>query len=250
MTGENFSSKKKKLSSYTIAKLHSIFAFWASYIFSLCPWKQRGGYSKYEGEPRPIILVHGYLNSSFVWFYHLSHLIKAGFGPIYTINLGNPFSSIEEYVEKLEKKVKNVLEETGAKSVVLIGHSMGGLVSSYFAVKKAKPGEVSDVISLGTPYHGTTKAYLGFGKCANQMRMGSSFIENLQKIVAKSRNVRFYQIATKGDHIVVPYTSALLSSHRENQYVLEDVGHAALLFSSQVNKKLIFWLEAIYKHIS
>src|SRR3990167_766851 len=48
---------------------------------------------------RPILLIHGYVNNGSVWIYQKKQLKKAGFGPIYTMDLGYPFHSIVDYAE-------------------------------------------------------------------------------------------------------------------------------------------------------
>lgn len=84
-------------------------------------------------------------------------------GPIYTIDLGSPFLSIEEYAEKVKEKAKQIAHETGHTKLALIGHSMGGLVSAYYAIHLAPEGSIRSVITLGSPMQGTKVAFFGVG---------------------------------------------------------------------------------------
>jgi pimeloyl-ACP methyl ester carboxylesterase len=59
---------------------------------------------------------------------------------------------------QLGRQVDQVLARTGARQVVLIGHSMGGLVSRQYVVSGGAP-KVKATIALATPFLGTPMAY-------------------------------------------------------------------------------------------
>ncbi len=189
----------------------------------------------------PILLVHGYLHGGFVWYYLKKRLARMGYGPIYTINLGHPFSSIRDYAHLLEKKIRQIELETGSIELTLIGHSMGGLVSAYYALKLARPGSVRKIITIASPLQGTPIAKIGVGRCAREMEHRSTLVQELDAAI-ESSDIPFYHMATKTDQIVLPYTSCLRGSP-ESQYVVEDIGHASLLFSGRVATKLSEWLK-------
>lgn len=193
-------------------------------------------------EHRPLLLVHGYMNYNTVWLFHAKRLKKAGFGPIFTLNLGYPFRSIEGHAEKVKQKAEHIAQETGRNDLILIGHSMGGLVSSYYATELAEANTVTDVVTIASPLQGTHVARIGAGKCALQMRRQSDFVDELSQEILKSSFTRYYHIATELDQLVIPYHSSLLGDHFEHHYILDDIGHIALLFSEKVNRKIIEWL--------
>ncbi|NGX36104.1 MAG: 2-succinyl-6-hydroxy-2,4-cyclohexadiene-1-carboxylate synthase [Candidatus Anoxychlamydiales bacterium] len=191
---------------------------------------------------KPILLIHGYLHNGFVWFYHGRKLKNKGFGPIYTISIKNPFSSIEQISLEIKQKVKSIQEETGISDLILIGHSMGGLVASYFALNIAEKNTISDVITIASPLEGTALAVLGFGMSAKEMRRNSNFIKDLDKKLLLEENINFYHIASLTDQLIRPYTSALLGNKEDRQYILNGLGHAAMLYSKKVNDKISSWL--------
>lgn len=197
--------------------------------------------SKTEGRKRPILLVHGYMNHSSVWVLQKKRLEALGFGPVYSINLGHPFRSIASYAEKVQAKCEAIAKETGRRDLVLIGHSMGGLVASYYATRLAPPKTVTDVITIASPLAGTPVAHLGIGPNAKEMRPNSPFVKELQAAIAQNRQIRFHHIATKSDQLVIPGASAALTDNQH--FVFEDVGHASLLYSRRVTERLAHWLE-------
>src|SRR5260221_11174004 len=90
----------------------------------------------------PILLVHGYRQNQMDWIWFRAQLKNQQVGPVYSINLSPPTASIADLAQLIQKKVKSIQEETQQSQIILIGHSMGGLVSSYYAEFLASPGKV------------------------------------------------------------------------------------------------------------
>lgn len=192
---------------------------------------------------RPILMVNGYFSFGSTWHYQRQRLIQAGFGPIYTMNVGSG-QSIKTYAKQIEEKVRQIQEETCRNDLVLIGHSKGGLVCSYYATHLAdsKKTNITDVVAIGSPLAGTPLAYLGPGYDAYEMRPGSEFHQELRNKIQKHPEIRFSYIASEYDE-VVPLSSALLGKDRSRQLVLKDMGHLGLVFSSRVADQICHWLK-------
>jgi predicted alpha/beta hydrolase family esterase len=193
-------------------------------------------------EGRPILLINGYLSFASTWHYQRQKLIEAGFGPIYSMNIGS-FDSIEEYAKQIQAKVAEIKKETGRNDLAFICHSKGGLVASYYATHLADEDEVdvTDVITIGSPLAGTPIAKLGIGKDAKQMTPNHPFHKQLRQAIKDHPQIRFFHIASKAD-IVVPYHSSLMGDNPSRWLVLEDVGHISLVFSSIVADQIKTWL--------
>jgi pimeloyl-ACP methyl ester carboxylesterase len=207
------------------------------FVYSFAKRKAAG-----STQGRPILLVHGYINNSVVWLFH-RHLLKAaGLGPIYAVDLGHPFRSIREYAQKVKERAEQIAEETGRKDLILIGHSMGGIVSAWYATHLAPPGTVTDVIAIGSPFAGTPMARIGLGPNAREMEVGSQLVLEMQREFANDPKFRFYQIATTRDQLVYPVKTSLIGEHPARQLILEDIGHVGLLYSKRVSQKIISWI--------
>lgn len=188
-----------------------------------------------KGKKRPILLVHGYINTSAMWFYLKKKLTP--YGHVYTIDLKDPFASIAEYAKQVKKMALLIEKETGRSDLTLIGYSMGGLVCAYYATKWASEG--TEVMTISSPFEGTHVANIAFGKNGREMRRGSAFLKTLRTEISASK-IRLSNIASIADEIIVPYTSALVAGSR--QYILDDLGHGSLVFSPRVACKLIEWI--------
>ncbi|MDB6097276.1 MAG: putative rane protein [Francisellaceae bacterium] len=183
----------------------------------------------------PILLVHGYLHNQTGWLWFCYKLQKQYKGPIYTVNLYPWFASLKTQAQRVEEKIKIIKSEGNFKEINLIGHSMGGLVSSFYAENFVSPIKVSKVFTLGSPLQGTQLAKLGLGTSAKQMTLHHPFVLNLSKQMEAS-TIAYYHIASKLDNLIVPWQNALPPFKRTTQqyFILENKGHLSLLVSKNV----------------
>jgi len=195
---------------------------------------------KTSGNGRPILMVHGYLNNNSVWRFQKRRLEALRVGPIYTIRLGNPFSSLWTHMDTMHTKVRAIAKETGRKDLILIGHSMGGLVSCLYAMQRAEPKSVTDIITIGSPFLGTPVARFFPGANAREMEPGSSLLKEIVQGIERNQTTRFYHIGSKSDQLVIPGASAVLAQNPHMLY--EDLGHASFTYSTRVTEKLYEWL--------
>ena len=179
----------------------------------------------------PILLVHGYGCNRGVWVYLARVLHKAGW-PVTTINLEPPRISKDDFADQLSKRIREVLDETGAERLILVCHSMGGLVARRYL---AKYGEsfVHAVVTLGTPHHGTELARFGTGDCARQMELGSEWLARLPS----NLRVPLVAIYSAHDNFVIPTGPCRLAGARN--IAVPGVGHVHMLFSHRIANHLL-----------
>ena len=192
----------------------------------------------------PILLVHGYVCNRGLWATFARALAAAGLGPVHTVTLEPVFGGIDVVVPKLEARIEAICEASGASQIMLVAHSMGGLVArDYLAQSDAN--RVSRLVTLGSPHHGTQLAHLGLGINANHMRENSPWLQALagrEAVNAGSGRPqpKTLSIYTLNDDLVYPAESSVLA-WAENVPV-SAVGHIGLAFSGPVVRRVIAYL--------
>lgn len=178
-----------------------------------------------EEHPYPVILVPGTFESmAFNWSKLSPLLAKKGYC-VYALNygithLGFSTGPIEKSAEELKAFVDQVLEQTGAEKVSIVGHSQGGMMPRYYIKYLGGAEKVEDLIGLAPSNHGTIgvlgiepimilPGLLGCTAC-DQQKTGSDFLNDLNAGDETPGDVSYTVISTKYDEIVVPYTSAFL----------------------------------------
>ncbi len=200
--------------------------------------------SECDSTQTPILMIHGFFGGSNNWVYH-RHLLEAnGHKNVFSINLGSPFKTIEEYGTAVKEKVARIQEVTGRDDLILIGHSMGGIVGKEYIYTHAEEQGVNVIgeISLGTPHDGTRMAPLlsWLLPPAKAMEYRSPYVQGLQVKANADEKVNYFHIATKTDLIIIPDVSAV-SSFAKKQSVawLETTGHVGYLFSFTTGQLLL-----------
>lgn len=174
---------------------------------------------------RPVVLVHGVLVNDGVWFGFRRSLVREGVASVYTINYGPPHADIEHFAGQLATKIDAVCANTGASRVVLICHSMGGLVARTY-LRRHGGTRIERIITIGTPHHGSNLAWSFPGRSLAQMRPGNPWLAELNRAEGDAP-VPITSIWSRHDSMVVPQASSELAG-ADNVAVI-GVGHNALL---------------------
>jgi pimeloyl-ACP methyl ester carboxylesterase len=172
----------------------------------------------------PVLLLHGYGCNSGYWT-HLTPLLDAAHVSHATLDLAPVTASIDAYVPLVEEGVRALLAATGADRIVIVAHSMGGLVARAW-MRAHGVERVARVITLGTPHHGTSMASFGIGANAVQMRRGGAWLRDLAASETAETRALITSIFTHHDNIVAPQTSSELDGARNLAF--GGVGHVAL----------------------
>lgn len=179
-----------------------------------------------NGRP-PALLVHGYVCNRGFWIWLRRRLARAGVNAA-TITLDPPFADIEHLAEQLHLRIETLAAEAGRERVVLVGHSMGGLVSRAY-LRRFGAARVARLITLGTPHSGTRLASFGLGRNARQMEVGNAWLAELN---AAPLPVPVTAVWSAHDTIVAPQDAARLPGARE--IALGGLGHLAMAFSPRI----------------
>jgi predicted alpha/beta hydrolase family esterase len=174
----------------------------------------------------PVILVHGVMVNDGVWFTMRRYLARHDVGAVYTINYGPPYGDIEHFAEQLGVKIESVCAATGAARVLLVCHSMGGLVARAY-VRQRGPARIDRIVTIGTPHHGSMFAQGFIGRCLAQMRPGNAWLAELNRDETKPAPVPITSVWSRHDSLVAPQASGELACARNIS--LSGIGHNALL---------------------
>jgi triacylglycerol lipase len=181
------------------------------------PWHWR---TEPNGDPaeivrgkRGVLFIHGYFCNRGLWRAHLQRMHAEGV-PCIAVNLEPGFGGIDEYVPIVERAVA-ALEKLTGEPVVLVCHSMGGLVARAW-LRTTSIDRVQRVITIGSPHHGTAIAAAAKTANGQQMRLLSPWIQHLFADEGKSENhakalyEKFRCVFSDGDNIVFPCATAML----------------------------------------
>lgn len=183
----------------------------------------------------PILLVHGVLCNAGVWHPFKRWLDMRGIGPVYTLSYGPPLASIELFADQATAKINAVLKATGAHQVVVVAHSMGGLVMRA-CMKKFGGAKIARLVTIATPHQGSMHAWLAAGESLAQMRPRNAWLERLG-LPEGSDLPPIVSLWSWHDSMVTPQTSSQVTFG--DNIAFSGVGHTALLRDGDVFERVL-----------
>ena len=156
---------------------------------------------------RGVVLVHGYFCNRGLWNPWLGRLTRDK-TPFIAVDLAPAFGSIDAYAPLIDAAIVRMTRTTGHPPIV-VAHSMGGLAVRRWWIDRA-PDALHHLITLGSPHHGTRLATLGTTRNAQQMRVGSDWLHELQAAEKPATRARMTCVYSHCDNIVFPASTATL----------------------------------------
>lgn len=188
-----------------------------------------------------VVMLHGFFcNGGFFWWMRRA-LKRAGVSHLYTLNMEPPFGSITGFARQASAYIEQVRRTTGCDRVILITHSMGGLVARRMRELNLSQDAMAGLITLGTPHHGTRHADILAGITTRQMRFylpveketpSNPWLDRLNADEFEPLPYPVTSLYSYQDNIIAPQSSSVLGM-AEN-LPLPGVGHLEMAFSRRV----------------
>ncbi len=217
-----------------------------SWLQPLAPWLRRPPRHTHMGggadDLPPVILVHGFLCNSGYWWWLRRYLGAAGFRRIYSVELEPLLVDIDELGDALAARVQEVRARTAASRVLLVGHSMGGLVIRAYLRHPPHAAAVQGVVTLAAPHQGSKLAWLAIGRNGAQMRSDSVWLRVLAADEQSAKRPSMVSIFSWHDNLVAPHESAVLPGAAA--VGVPEIGHLAVGFSARVAALVVEYLRA------
>ena len=185
--------------------------------------------------PRPVIVLHGYAMNRANFLALAQRMAQAGLGPVYGFEywtLGRTAAAARQ----LGWFVDEVRAATGAATVDLVGHSMGGVVAKYYVSLAGGDGPVANLVTIGSPLGGTDVSRFGIGHPGRELLVGSKLVTRLATAAAPTRT-RVTAIWSTSDALVPGHLQQPPAGTDVIMYT--DLGHVSLLGSQRVAREVI-----------
>ncbi len=195
----------------------------------------------------PVLLVHGYVCNSGYW-HSMSQVMTAAGISHHAITLEPVLAPVEHYLPTLHRAVQTLMTDSGSDRVVLVGHSMGGLLCRAY-LREYGEQAIARIITIGTPHHGTALANHGIGENVKQMAItiaqrsgeltysSGPWLQQLADAESPRTRALITSIYSYHDNIVAPQSSSYLDD--AVNIALPGIGHVALAMHKTVQQQLL-----------
>jgi triacylglycerol lipase len=178
----------------------------------------RGGPAAPRGAP--VLLLHGFLSTPRALGPLARRLERDGFR-VFSVGLGDAGRlGTRRRIDELARLVRDEVERIyarnpGMQRLIVIGHSQGGLIASWWVKRLGGHRRVRTLVTLGTPHRGTRMAWAGIFLAwlmpsIVEMLPGSRFMRRLRDTAWPAR-VGLVSIWSRRDR-VAPWPSAVVEA--------------------------------------
>jgi triacylglycerol lipase len=190
-----------------------------------------------------VVLIHGIYHNASAWAYYRWRLKRKGYSRIHAFSYSSWNATFWDIYEKFETWMKQVERDCPGEDMVMVGHSLGGLLAKTYAGKRDKSTSavIRRVITLGSPFKGSKMVVLGFGALADSLRYQGPLVRELEKYQPSTQLpcVAFYSPV---DNMVLP-TESMIPPAGWKQEQTAPIGHVASLYHGPTFKRVFSYIE-------
>lgn len=201
-----------------------------------------------------VIFLHGAYHNASAW-----HFIKPrvlGFlgrarGYCFCYSVGK--KDLDALSRELELFIRECVQDSDASKVILIGHSLGGLIARHYRSTRARgermpgvraPGQLGGIITLSTPHAGTVFATCGLDPLSRSLYPGSPVFQSLEAreeaLAARSATPPdCYALHPILDNMVLPAYCLRVRSPGWRSRELPGLSHLALLWHARALRAVL-----------
>lgn len=196
-----------------------------------------------DGSRAPVVLLHGFGVTSAV-LRPLEARIRRTLGrPVVRLRLGCRLplhlADVRRTARRVDRALARLQSRTPFGRVDVVGHSLGGLVATYWLKRIDQGRRIRRVITLGTPHQGTPFAYLGvllFGAISPavwQMLPGSRLVRELAGLSVPETS-ELIALGSHDDSVVPARLAAAAAEPRSRSASVSRIRHIDFLWSRDV----------------
>lgn len=183
----------------------------------------------------PVILLHGLFQSRACWTWTRFRLRQFGYRNVHAIALP-PWEDIETLTERVATTVDELRHALGVEKVMLVGHSMGGIVARHYLQRRGGAPKVAACVLLAVPHGGSKLVPFALSPLGKLVMPGSEYLQDLGSEPLPA-GVQLTSIHTRHENIVLPWENSCLPGLEGIE--MRGIGHTSLLFHPEVFDTLL-----------
>jgi len=204
-------------------------------LHPMAPWLDKRDPDPSDRAGMPVLLVHGFFSNRGFWWDIKRYLRGRGVTNLFTMDLEPLISDIDRLADRLERRIREVLVRADAEKLVLVAHSMGGVVARAY-LRRFGGARVARLVTLGSPHAGTVLAWLLPGSNLRQMRPNNRWLRALNDAFSGGVPVPSVAVYSYHDNIIAPQENARLPG--ATNIPVPGLGHLEMAFSQRIKEMI------------
>ncbi|MCC8193066.1 MAG: alpha/beta hydrolase, partial [Deltaproteobacteria bacterium] len=187
----------------------------------------------------PVLLVHGLYHNPSGWIFLRGHLLRSGFRKIHTMRYSCRKTDINAITYALDTAVRDLEAQSPAKKLLLVGHSLGGLLIRNWLATRENQTRVLGAVTLGAPHRGSKMAALAFGKLGRSLSPANPFFADLARTESEA-SIPCISLVAEADTMVLPQRNLVPVTKGWEMRLTPYTTHAGLMTKGAVCR-MVAW---------
>jgi len=120
-----------------------------------------------------LILLHGLYHNPAAWLFARGRFRRAGYGRQFVLSYGSWNKGFEAVAADLMDETRRIVAAHPGREIVLIGHSLGGLLARRMLTDPEIAAACAALLTLGSPHRGSRLSAFGPGRMARDIHPSS-----------------------------------------------------------------------------
>lgn len=185
-----------------------------------------------QGTGTPVVLVHGLFHNRSAWWLFKYRLKRAGITNVHTYQYNSFTRGFDEAVQGLEQKLGSVIGNDPNGRVILVGHSLGGLVCRAVAGKSVWRDHIEALVALGSPHKGSELAWFGGNRMSRGLIPGKYISQQIER--TPDPDCPKLAIYTLTDDYVMPLDMLRPGRKGWHEMICSPLAHVWMLYDGEV----------------
>ncbi len=195
--------------------------------------------------PLIIMLVHGLYHNPTGWLHFRHRLLRTGHRHVCAYGYSSWKEDFHELAEGLRQAILAAAACHPRARVVLVGHSLGGLLSRYCASMEDVRDRLAGVVTLGTPHQGSKLASLGIGRLALSLEYEGAVVQAVKQHEQPIRCPAL-SLFSPTDNFVFPEDALRIQAKGWVEEQTPIMSHVAMLFHPAVFARILAFLRNLH----
>ena len=193
-----------------------------------------GSHSADPGQ-RSIVCIHGLYHNRRAWVFYRRWLGLAGSTQLYTWSYPSFGRDFQALSRDLTRDLRRLARYYPKARMVLIGHSLGGLLIKSALNHPDLADRIELVITLATPHQGSVLAGLALGRLGRSLKYGQKLVSDPAQPASRPGPVKV-NIHAPLDNMVAPASALQPVEPGWHEVLTPPLGHVSILFHRRTAK--------------
>ncbi len=207
--------------------------------------RRRKDPATWAGDQPPVLLVHGLYHNPGAWLLYHGWLRRGGYRDVDTFGFSSWGRSFDDLTGDLSRAIDDLCSKAG-QPVIVIGHSLGGLLGRACAQRPENRHRIAALVTLGSPHQGSKLAALALGSLGRSLLFRGDVIATLER-GSLPASLPCLAVVSPVDNMVLPNEALHVRNGEWTYHETGPISHVSMLYHAPTARQVIAFLDDAFR---